>query len=260
MKRLLSAIIVLALCVTVTLTAFADSPANPCSPWAPHYPRPRPHWRPPAQPWTQPTTPTSSDDGLTKEQRAKCKRNREWAESIAATIRSELAQRGDWRLTVVESRGKTSNGIVKLRLHNTRTGETIPDHYLFAYNGKYVAFSWEHVDNKKIADYDCLITAAGQSESGAIIEYLNWVEFGNHSRWGGYDSGYGYDYDDYDYGYDDSGDYDTGYYEPYYYTIRKGDTLTRIANRFGTTVDALVKLNGIRDRNKIYAGDTIRIW
>ena len=44
-----------------------------------------------------------------------------------------------------------------------------------------------------------------------------------------------------------------------YYTIRSGDTLSEIAQRFGTTVSALASLNGISDPNKIYAGNTIRI-
>lgn len=44
-----------------------------------------------------------------------------------------------------------------------------------------------------------------------------------------------------------------------YYTIRPGDTLSEIAERFGTTVNALAALNGISDPNLIYAGTTIRI-
>ena len=44
-----------------------------------------------------------------------------------------------------------------------------------------------------------------------------------------------------------------------YYTIRSGDTLSGIAQKFGTTVSALAALNGISDPNKIYAGNTIRI-
>ncbi len=45
-----------------------------------------------------------------------------------------------------------------------------------------------------------------------------------------------------------------------YYTIRSGDTLSEIALRFSTTVSALAALNGISDPNKIYAGNTIRIF
>lgn len=44
-----------------------------------------------------------------------------------------------------------------------------------------------------------------------------------------------------------------------YYTIRPGDTLSGIAAGFGTTVNALVSLNGIADPDKIYAGTRIRI-
>lgn len=44
-----------------------------------------------------------------------------------------------------------------------------------------------------------------------------------------------------------------------YYTIRPGDTLSGIAQKFGTTVSALASLNGISNPNRIYAGDTIRI-
>ena len=38
------------------------------------------------------------------------------------------------------------------------------------------------------------------------------------------------------------------------YLIKRGDTLCRIAERFGTTVDTLVQLNNIANRNRIYAG------
>lgn len=44
-----------------------------------------------------------------------------------------------------------------------------------------------------------------------------------------------------------------------YYTVRSGDTLSEIAQRFGTTVNALAALNGISNPNLIYAGTTIRI-
>ena len=41
------------------------------------------------------------------------------------------------------------------------------------------------------------------------------------------------------------------------YTVVKGDTLTKIAKRFSTTVEKLVELNGIEDPNKIYAGQVL---
>ena len=44
-----------------------------------------------------------------------------------------------------------------------------------------------------------------------------------------------------------------------YYTIQPGDTLSEIARRFGTTVSALTRLNGISNPDKIYAGNRIRI-
>jgi hypothetical protein len=48
--------------------------------------------------------------------------------------------------------------------------------------------------------------------------------------------------------------------KPKFYTVKKGDTLSRIAMRFNTTVDELMKLNPqIKDPNLIYAGQRIRI-
>lgn len=43
------------------------------------------------------------------------------------------------------------------------------------------------------------------------------------------------------------------------YTVVKGDTLTRIANRFGTTVQRLCELNNIKDRNLIRVGQVLKI-
>lgn len=43
------------------------------------------------------------------------------------------------------------------------------------------------------------------------------------------------------------------------YVVRRGDTLIRLASRFGTTVGALVRENGIADRHRIIAGKTLRI-
>lgn len=42
-----------------------------------------------------------------------------------------------------------------------------------------------------------------------------------------------------------------------FYTVRWGDTLYKIAVRFGTSVSALMNLNGITNPNKITAGQTI---
>lgn len=44
-----------------------------------------------------------------------------------------------------------------------------------------------------------------------------------------------------------------------YYTVKKGDTLTAIAKRYKTSVSALVKANGIKDKNKIFVGQKIKI-
>ena len=43
------------------------------------------------------------------------------------------------------------------------------------------------------------------------------------------------------------------------YTIKRGDTLTKIANKFDTTVSEIVSLNNIKNPNLIYAGTTIRV-
>lgn len=43
------------------------------------------------------------------------------------------------------------------------------------------------------------------------------------------------------------------------YQIKKGDTLSAIANQFGTSVDAIASANGIANPNKIYAGNTLTI-
>lgn len=44
------------------------------------------------------------------------------------------------------------------------------------------------------------------------------------------------------------------------YTVKKGDTLRKIAEKFGTTVDAILKLNaGITNPNLIYVGQAIKI-
>ncbi len=44
-----------------------------------------------------------------------------------------------------------------------------------------------------------------------------------------------------------------------YYTIKKGDTLTRIAKKYRTTVSALVKANSIKNPDIIYAGQKLKI-
>lgn len=44
-----------------------------------------------------------------------------------------------------------------------------------------------------------------------------------------------------------------------YYTVAKGDNLTKIAKKYGTTVSRLVSLNGIKNPNLIYAGQKLRV-
>lgn len=297
MKRFFSVVLVLALCIAATSAAFADSPYyvpedsteyDYCYPETTQYNASTNRC---GTPYILSCCDVPTYDGLTEEQIAKCEANKEWAMKIALTIKSYLRKNTDWRTTIVCSHGKTANGIIKIRQYNTKTGETIPDHFLFAYNGKYVAFCWEHINNQKVADYDCLITAAGQKEQQALSDYYNWVLYGNHNRYSyyPYDDDDGCDYGYYGYTYPTTPskptttkpcghNYDCNcgknktrpcghnydcrcnYSKPYYYTIQWGDTLWGLAKRFGTTVDALVSLNGIKNPNKIYAGDTIRIW
>lgn len=44
-----------------------------------------------------------------------------------------------------------------------------------------------------------------------------------------------------------------------YYTVKKGDTLSQIASKYGTSVSALAKLNNIKNVNLINVGQKIRI-
>ncbi len=44
------------------------------------------------------------------------------------------------------------------------------------------------------------------------------------------------------------------------YTVRRGDTLSGIARRYGTTVQTLASLNGIGNPNLIYAGQVLRLY
>lgn len=43
------------------------------------------------------------------------------------------------------------------------------------------------------------------------------------------------------------------------YVVQKGDTLNKIAKKYNTTEDTLAKLNGIKDKNKIYIGQQLII-
>ncbi|MFN8583714.1 MAG: LysM peptidoglycan-binding domain-containing protein [Dehalococcoidia bacterium] len=46
---------------------------------------------------------------------------------------------------------------------------------------------------------------------------------------------------------------------PSTYIVQPGDTLSEIADRFGTTVEALVALNGLDDAGRIVAGQSLRL-
>jgi LysM repeat protein len=43
------------------------------------------------------------------------------------------------------------------------------------------------------------------------------------------------------------------------YTVQRGDVLTRIANRYGTTLDELVRANCLSNPNRIRIGDVLRV-
>ena len=44
-----------------------------------------------------------------------------------------------------------------------------------------------------------------------------------------------------------------------YYTVKSGDTLSKIAAKYGTTYQKIATLNGIKNPNKIYAGQKLRV-
>ena len=45
-----------------------------------------------------------------------------------------------------------------------------------------------------------------------------------------------------------------------YYTIQNGDTLSKMANRYGVSVKELERINGITDANLIYPGEILKIY
>lgn len=44
-----------------------------------------------------------------------------------------------------------------------------------------------------------------------------------------------------------------------YYTVKRGDTLSGIASKYGTTYQRLAQMNGIANPNKIYTGQRLRV-
>ena len=44
-----------------------------------------------------------------------------------------------------------------------------------------------------------------------------------------------------------------------YYTVKSGDTLWAIAQRYGTTYQEIARLSGIADPNKIWPGQRVRV-
>lgn len=50
-----------------------------------------------------------------------------------------------------------------------------------------------------------------------------------------------------------------GVHKKLYYTVKAGDNLTRIANKFGTTVNQLVQWNNIKNPNLIYVNQILRV-
>ena len=44
-----------------------------------------------------------------------------------------------------------------------------------------------------------------------------------------------------------------------WYTVKSGDTLWAIAQRYGTTYQEIARLSGIPDPNKIYPGQRVRV-
>ena len=50
-----------------------------------------------------------------------------------------------------------------------------------------------------------------------------------------------------------------GIKNPVYYTVKSGDTLSKIASRFGTTYQKIAQMNGIGNPNRIHTGQRLRV-
>lgn len=58
---------------------------------------------------------------------------------------------------------------------------------------------------------------------------------------------------------EDSGEREEQDYNIVMYIVKKDDTLWKIAKRFGTTVEDIVRVNGIEDENKIFPNQKLYI-
>ena len=50
-----------------------------------------------------------------------------------------------------------------------------------------------------------------------------------------------------------------GIKNPVYYTVKSGDTLSKIASRFGTTYQKIAQMNGIGNPNRIHVGQRLKV-
>ena len=50
-----------------------------------------------------------------------------------------------------------------------------------------------------------------------------------------------------------------GIKNPVYYTVKSGDTLSKIANKYGTTYQKIAQMNGIGNPNRIHVGQRLRV-
>jgi LysM repeat protein len=43
------------------------------------------------------------------------------------------------------------------------------------------------------------------------------------------------------------------------HTVRKGETVTSIARKYGTSIESVLRANGLSSRDKIYPGQTLKV-
>ncbi|WP_305076931.1 LysM peptidoglycan-binding domain-containing protein [Guptibacillus hwajinpoensis] len=51
-----------------------------------------------------------------------------------------------------------------------------------------------------------------------------------------------------------------GCYGPFSYTVKSGDTLSKIASRYGLSTSYLANLNNISNPDLIYVGQTLKVY